>query len=294
MRITYLHTALSVFVLMICFSNLQAQERFTPGSDTLMFDGGDNIYRNINIAGKCQFKVTYVEGKVTGTTTRLVRIETCGVSYVNETGIFELKQDEMVMGTIKTGENSKIEMMAPDGTIIRLGSNSETEVECNTTFEEHSQRITMKLLLGSLWSKVTHALGGEAMQVRTSRGVAGVRGTIFTYEAKIENGTYTDVLRTLEGSVDFWGNPERKIDKEELQRKTKLLEEDFKAGKITLEEFTNKIQELNNPVRNTIEEYHVTVEAGNESYIRDNEPPTVPARVVETGTEWYLDKNFGK
>src|SRR5687768_7327935 len=121
MRITYLHTALSVFVLMICFSNLQAQERFTPGSDTLMFDGGDNIYRELNTADKCQFKVTYVAGKVTGTTSRLVRVETCGgLSYVNETGIFELKQDEMVMGTIKTGENSKIEIMAPDGTIIRL------------------------------------------------------------------------------------------------------------------------------------------------------------------------------
>jgi hypothetical protein len=282
--------SLSIVFLLPAYS----QDHFTPGSDTILFDGGDNIYRNTNTADKCQFKVTYVEGKVTGTTTRLVRVETCGVSYVNETGIFELKQGEMVMGTIKTGENSKIEITAPDGTIIRLGPNSESEIECNSAFEEQSQRITMKLLLGSIWCKVTHALEGEAMQVKTSRGVAGVRGTIFTYEAKIDNGVYVDILRTLEGSVDFWGNPENRIDKDELQRKTKILEENFKAGKITLEEFTKKIQELNDPVLNTIDNYHVTVNSGNESYLREKEPPTAPEKYIEAGDEWYLDINFVK
>lgn len=286
-------------VLLLLVSSLSSQYRFTPGSDTLLFDGESNAnYQALSFSGDCKFKVTYLKGKVIGTSTRKELVaHMCGPgTYEDVTSEHYLENSEEVFsGSVSTGDKSCIELQAPDGSVIRLGPNSSTTLDCNAKFEEDGKKLSVKLVLGTIWSHVTHALGGDnQMEVQTSRAIAGVRGTIFIYETKIENGVYSDKLRTLEGSVDFRGNAENKIDKDELQRQTKILEEDFKAGRITLEEFTRKVKELSDPVINTVDQFHVLVEAGNESVIRGTEPPTNPSKFVETGDEWYLDKNFGK
>src|SRR5205085_9773218 len=159
--------------------------------------------------------------------------------------------------------NARIELIAPDNSVLRLGPNSEIEIDCNAKFQEDAGKISVKMILGTIWSHVTHSLGGDvAEEVQGMHGVAGVRGTIFSFETKLEGVKYIDILRVYEGKVEFNGNPETQLNKEEIKRRSKELQDQYNAGKISLEEFTQKMKELVNPVQKTVDQYIVMVEAG--------------------------------
>jgi hypothetical protein len=293
-----MNTGKTIILLILIFitgSVISQNRHMTPGfqSDTLLFDGENSIYRQENTAEGCKFKVTYVEGKVTGTTDRMEWFETCQGSWIHVTGIYELKTGDMVTAEIKTGDKARLELEAPDGSVIRLGPNSSTTLDCNAKFEDLSQKISMKLVLGTIWSHVTHALGGDnAMDIQTDRAIAGVRGTTFSFEVKLENGNYTDILRTYEGSVEFSSRLTGKIDEKEMARRSQELQDDFKAGKISLEEFTKKMKELTDPATDLAGKNIIMVGAGEESRVIGNELPTGTTKITEDPDAWYLDKNF--
>jgi hypothetical protein len=285
--------ALIYFILITPFA---AAQRGGASPDTLLFDGEAVLYNNPS-DNSCKLKVTYLKGDVIGTAERSEVIWGCLPENINVAAERVLQTGDMVVmngSPVKTGNNSYIELEAQDGSIIRIGPNSSADFNCNTEFIPGNSRISVKLVLGTIWAKVTHALGGDAMNIKTSRAIAGIRGTIFSIETKLEDGVYTDILRTYEGSVEFRGNPENKIDKEEIRKQSDSLQKAYREGKITIEELTSKMKELVNPVEKAVDEYMVMVEGGYESVIRGTDPPTQPASLTEDPNAWYNDKNFGK
>src|SRR6187200_1915512 len=91
-----------LLVFLLTANTFLAQNHMTPGltSDTMLFDGESGKYSPLNNAEGCKFKVTYVEGKVTGTTDRMEWFETCQGSWIHVTGIYELKTGDMVTADI--------------------------------------------------------------------------------------------------------------------------------------------------------------------------------------------------
>ncbi len=289
-----LFIALLVLFIFSFQKNASAQNSFRYGAsiDTIPFDGIKNYYE---ISDKCKLKATYIEGKVLGYTERLTVTYTCGENKAYETIQTELKTGDMVLSNgseVKTGENSRAEFVAPDGTILRMGPNSTMTVDCNAQFNADMDKLSVKLVLGTIWSSVTKALQGEKMNIQTSNATAGVRGTIFSFELKLENGVYTNLLRVYEGSVEFNGNPESAINEEEIRSKSEQINADFKAGKISIEEYAKKMKEIGDQANNIASKYFVTVEAGNESYIRGTDPPTAPEQITQDSDPWFADKNF--
>jgi FecR-like protein len=79
---------------------------------------------------------------------------------------------------IKTGANGRAEVTLKDGSIVRIGPNSEAQV--NGATEGQGQKITLHLILGIVWGKVTGVLGGgNEVEVETYTATTGVRGRRF-------------------------------------------------------------------------------------------------------------------
>ena len=74
----------------------------------------------------------------------------------------------------------------------------------------------------------------------------------------------------------------------------KKLSDDYLSGKISIEEFTKKIQELQKEMTETIPQNSITVNADFQSRIVGTENPTEPVPIESSGSEWFDDANFKK
>ncbi|MBI2055711.1 MAG: FecR domain-containing protein [Candidatus Sungbacteria bacterium] len=97
----------------------------------------------------------------------------------------ELKSgDEIEPGTtIQVDRKGLAALHMPDGSILRIDSESKTTVE-DTTFnsENESLKVKIRLLNGRVWSKILALVTPESeWEVRTSNAVATVRGTAFGF-----------------------------------------------------------------------------------------------------------------
>src|SRR5690606_3101078 len=107
------------------------------------------------------------------------------------------------------------------------------------------------------WTKIKKAIGGGKFEVSTHAMAVGVRGTEFA----IETDGSANVLKVYEGSVEV--KPTVVIDKiEGKAEKLEKLAKDFEEGKITLEEFSQKMTEISSEVQKDSEELSIIVEAG--------------------------------
>ena len=82
---------------------------------------------------------------------------------------------------IKTGKDSRAQARLLDGSVLRLGANSELAIETATLAPGQPQKqLTAKLVAGKVWASVTRMLGFKShFRVKTANAVAGVRGTRF-------------------------------------------------------------------------------------------------------------------
>ena len=82
---------------------------------------------------------------------------------------------------IKTKSNSRAQARLLDGSMLRLGPNSELAIEKASLSSNQSQKqFTAKLVAGKVWASVTKMLGYQShFRVKTTNAVAGVRGTRF-------------------------------------------------------------------------------------------------------------------
>jgi hypothetical protein len=122
-----------------------------------------------------------------------------------------------------------------------------------------------------------------------------VKGTLFSLEIVKEGDVTSSILKVFEGSVTFGHNMENEANKKKIQDKAeqmKKLSEDYQSGKISIEEFTKKMQELQKGVSETAGS-EITVNAGFESRIRGTDKPTDPVP-IDINDPWWKDTNFKK
>lgn len=104
--------------------------------------------------------------------------------------------------TLKTAKGSRLELRLGDGSAVRLGAASEIVID-QADFAEKDRKVSVRLVLGKVWSKVTHAVDdGSKFEVRTGNAVAGVRGTTFRVNADQDDST---LVRVYSGTVAVAG-----------------------------------------------------------------------------------------
>jgi len=272
-----------LFCLIFQKSNSQSYSSYRFNSDSVIFDGS-----SINLRSGCNGKVSNIRG--------CAKIEKpsgeCGVpGSSSNAGI----GDNIEAGnTIKVCPNSMVEVTMPDGSVIRSGSNSEmnlTEASC-----EQQRNFSFRLTLGAMWQKVMPYVGGDTRyEVQTENAVTGVRGTQFMikvgYDTVYDNSertvftinTSTTVI-VLEGEVEVW-NKNRATLTDTLTMVS--IAEDFRSGKITVEEFQARMEEINN-------NYKMIIGAGMETTIYGQNPPTPPRRTRLTAEDFLPDNMLNK
>lgn len=102
---------------------------------------------------------------------------------------------------LKTKKDSRLEATLRDGSKLRLGANSELNLEHLTVGKKKKARkkVTAKLVFGRVWASVTSLFGTDSsFEVKTENAVAGVRGTRFSASLG-EDGTTT--VKVYSGKV---------------------------------------------------------------------------------------------
>ena len=111
--------------------------------------------------------------------------------------------------TIKTGESSLVAVVFSNGSVATVTSNSEVEItkfhqaafsgSVPSGSEPSVSATEIKLINGSVVSKVSKLKPGSTYIVNSPVGAAGVRGTTFSVSYNAATGEY--VVSTLDGSV---------------------------------------------------------------------------------------------
>ncbi len=154
----------------------------------------------------------------------------------------KLKQNQEVL----VGEKSRVELLFPDGTVMRLAEKSRLNL-AKIAFDRKTEgkNVNVNLGLGKLWAKVKKLVTPDSsVEVRTANAVAGVRGTVYRVNV---NDDRSALVKVYDGSV-YVANPP--IDKSKP------------TDKITAPVPVAGPHEVAPPVHEvSVEEWHVTVKS---------------------------------
>ncbi len=125
----------------------------------------------------------------------------------------EIKQGDKLTQDIylKTDENSRLEVKSNRG-IIRLAPKTVFKYFSLKKNESNSVLVAV----GSVWAKVKKVTGNKKFEVKTKTAVAGVRGTVFSVTALMDESS---IIKVYEGEVGVNNRPviERKNKEEEMK-----------------------------------------------------------------------------
>ncbi|MEK7662027.1 MAG: FecR domain-containing protein [Patescibacteria group bacterium] len=116
-----------------------------------------------------------------------IEITSPGVSLLKEDGVLvslNTGDDITSRATIISDGSGKASIHLPDGSVIRLDSNSKI-ILVSALFDPKTETLNVKisLIAGRVWSKVTSLVTPESSwEVKTASAVATVRGTAFSME----------------------------------------------------------------------------------------------------------------
>ena len=100
---------------------------------------------------------------------------------------------------MKTGAESRCEISLKDGSVIRIGENTELAFD-DIELKDNRLQGSARISAGQIWSNLQKLKSGdEALSVRTPTAVMAVRGTVF--RANAEPDSSASVL-VYEGQVD--------------------------------------------------------------------------------------------
>lgn len=276
------------------FAQSKPGKNFSPGGyDSLLFDGAESISDE---AGKmCKVKVMWASGIAIGTRCVTKTTSTCGdidtVEVCEEGRIFPdylLKAGEK----ISTGFNGHLDIMLSDGKTIRFAEN--TSIVINSNYCDNNFNTQVQLEEGVLFINARPNNKVKGITVSTEYGSAITEGTQFSYEKSKEGGINTDILKVYEGSVKFQRliHDDDKQQIEDKSSKMKILTDEFQAGKISIEEFTKKMEELQKDLTVAIPKNAITVSEGFQSKIVGTENPSESESIDINEKHWWEDKNF--
>lgn len=89
---------------------------------------------------------------------------------------------------VRVGRGGRAELQLGDRSIVALDENTEIRLSM-LRITDDSSRVEIGLRSGSVSSKVSSLAGSDSYRVRTSTGVAGVRGTVFSVSTDEEGQT---------------------------------------------------------------------------------------------------------
>ncbi len=128
----------------------------------------------------------------------------CGTITFSEGGALPVGTAIAFGQTLTTAAGQRMEITTPDGSIVRIGPQS--QVACQAGDFAGGSGRTFKLILGDIWAKVSDALGAPGFEPPGDRAVTGVRGSEFTLTAEHDGG----IAHVIEGTgyVDVKGHKE--------------------------------------------------------------------------------------
>ena len=133
----------------------------TPGNT-----GRQRLAESARPADDCQAAVSFIKGdvKING----------------QQASVQTVSGSELEGGTITTGRKARVEVVLPDGSVVRLGSNSSLTLPPNMCQEAKAQqerRRVMQILMdaGMIYARPAPR---EPFEIKTSNAVDGVRGDL--------------------------------------------------------------------------------------------------------------------
>lgn len=106
---------------------------------------------------------------------------------------------------IRTGKSTRLELKLEDGSVVRVGAESEVLFDELALRRGKRERASFTLVLGRVWAKVVKAVGGQgSFEVHTANAVSGVRGTSFTVLAARDSSA---IVRVYSGTVGVRRKP---------------------------------------------------------------------------------------
>jgi len=248
---------------------------------------------------QCKVKVTYVQGDVRG-----VRMDTVIITMCerDKDTVITMREVDLAVNNvltppthITTGNNSRAEITMPDGSIIRVGPNSDIEVEDALCKPGTEDRDRIKETMGEIWAATTHALGGDNVIIESGNGMGSPRGTIFSFESMTVGDDTVVTERTYEGEVVVTKTNGTDKTLTSAEDQIKQIQEDYKNGKITMQEYQDKAMQISKDAYNYNKSANtVTVEAGYQSVVKREGPPSTPEKFDPDPNAWFVDSNFGK
>jgi hypothetical protein len=101
--------------------------------------------------------------------------------------------------TLTTEEASRLELKFSDASVIRIGPKAKLQLTEAHFGGASKRKLTAKLFFGNLWAKVTSVIqGDQKFAVETENAVAGVRGTTFRVDARVDKSV---LVRVYAGAV---------------------------------------------------------------------------------------------
>lgn len=107
---------------------------------------------------------------------------------------------------VKTGEDARLELKFPDGSVVRVGPASMVHIAASG-YDKKSNEVQAEanVVSGKVWANVSKLVGSEArFQVKTQNAVAGVRGTVFRVNIDRDKAT---VVKVYNGAVAVSNSP---------------------------------------------------------------------------------------
>lgn len=276
---------LIIFILCVISSTLYTQSRpvmnfYSGGHDSLLFDAGSaNSYLRDNPCG-CKIKILKQSGFTYGSWCEKRTGETCGEKdtfYIKMSGLIPSFLNEITDGdTIKVGDfpDCEIDLQLNDGKKIAMSRNSSMLIakdHCTTP-------ISLLLYQGIIYLDFTNGDKGKSVGIRTERGEVINQGTRFSVEIAEREGVLIDIIKVYEGSVTVAPNTENEAYQKKISGsgdKIAGLYSDYQSGKISNEEFTNKMKQYSEGIT-SVQPKIVTVTAGYISMIKGPDNPTDP------------------
>lgn len=260
-------------------------------NDSLLFDGDFGSLQIRSHSDDCFVKIKYAKGKNKGVKRDAKIVNNCSgkvIDTVYNKVSGQLKEGDILYPgeEISTGDDGVVEVELLDGSFIRMAPNTIINITdgfCN------ARSVTQRQ--GNSYYRINKILGVKAFDCITRKVVLKDNGTEFTVSVNDD----MDVVKVYEGSVEVKLVGTEKIKSiDEVAKESDKLTEDYKSGKITMEEYLKKSQEYLALMQGKATDMRksVMVEAGFMVTAADkiSEPESIPA----DDDKWFEDSKFYK
>jgi len=106
---------------------------------------------------------------------------------------------------IRTKAESRCEVKLLEGSVVRIGENSEFEFT-DASVKKNSKKVKARLKRGRIWSNITKLrTKQEGFQIKTPTAVCAVRGTVYRIDADSSTKCLVYAGAVDVGPTSFWG-----------------------------------------------------------------------------------------